>query len=67
MRIISTPCKQIKCNNCDTVFEITNEDLNKRPNQDSWFNNGKYYICCPICGKEHHFKEMIKERDEKWK
>lgn len=61
MKIISTPFKQIKCNNCYTVFEITNADLNKRKNPDSWFNHGKYFLYCPVCGQELSFREMIKE------
>lgn len=65
MRIISTPYKQIKCNKCDTVFEITNEDLHERKDANLWFNNGRYFLYCPVCGQEHTFREMIKEGGEK--
>jgi len=61
MEIIKTPAKESKCNKCDTVFEITNEDLNERKDANLWFNHGRYFLYCPICGQEHTFREMIRE------
>ena len=61
MRIISTPYQRIKCHKCDTVFEITNEDLHERKDENLLFNNGRYFLYCPICSTEHTFREMIKE------
>lgn len=65
MEIISTPVKKIKCYDCDTVLKINNADLYERKDSSRWFNHGRYFINCPICGREITFKERIKEGEER--
>lgn len=61
MKIISTPITTIKCIDCHSVLEITNEDLRERKDSSKWIIHGRYFLYCPICGREITFKEFIKE------
>lgn len=60
MRVIKAgkvTTKEIVCENCGTVMEITKEDLHRKEDHTGW---GFVYVTCPICNKH---VEVI---DRKW-
>ena len=51
MKILENNYGKIRCDGCDSVYELEKWDLHKFPYDDEW------YFECPVCGTRKVFDE----------